>query len=137
MERSVLLLMLILTFTSISWGQEVLTINIKGHQTIYTPEILLKDPHRVILKQVRLPTYPNQYFDLKAVPLCHLLNINDKNVGSVLKIRASDQYVSYFNLHRIYPCDKTRASMAYIAIEEPDKPWPIVSKIKRSAGPFT
>ncbi|KTD27146.1 MULTISPECIES: c-type cytochrome [Legionella] len=136
MRQFVLFLISVFTLISVSSAQEVLTITIDDRQTTYTPESLFKHPNLVIVKQVHLPTYPGQSFDLKAIPLCNLLNINDKTVGSILKIRASDKYVSYFNLHRIHPCDKTRASTAYIAIEDPNKPWPIVSKLKRSAGPF-
>ena len=55
---------------------------------------------------------------------------------AILKIKGWDKYLSYFNLERIYPCDPKKESTAYIAIEEPGKPWPIAAKLKRSAGPF-
>lgn len=135
MRRS-LSLMLYFALTSLGWAQQSLTINIGDNVTTFTPDILLKNPNLVVIKQAHLPTYPNLSFDLKALPLCNLLNISDKKVGNVLKVRASDKYISYFNLNRVYPCDKTKPSIAYIAIEEPSKPWPIVSKLKRSAGPF-
>ncbi|KTC92571.1 MULTISPECIES: c-type cytochrome [Legionella] len=136
MKQTVLLLSLMLAWSSICFAQKPLTININGQETSYTSEALLTNPNLVTIKQAHLPTYPNQSFDLKAIPLCTLLNINNKKVGPILKVQAFDKYISYFNLHRIYPCDKTRASTAYLAIEEPNKPWPIFAKIHRSVGPF-
>lgn len=121
---------------SCGFAEEALRISSGTYTTSYNRERLLKSPKLTTLKQVPLPTYPGQFFDLKAVPLCTLLTINEKNTGTVLKILASDKYLSYINLQRIYPCDKKRSAIAYIAIEESDKPWPLVPKIKHSAGPF-
>lgn len=134
-QKLVLSLTFILIFSSACLAQ-TLTINVGDQEASYTPETLLANPHLVTFKQLHLPTYPNQSFDVKALPLCSLLNIPNKNMKGVLKIRASDHYISYFNLYRVYPCDEKRVSTAYIAIEEPNKPWPIVAKLKRSAGPF-
>ncbi|KTD35089.1 hypothetical protein Lnau_1979 [Legionella nautarum] len=136
MKPATLFLSLMLAWSSICVAQNSLTINIDGQETSYTPEALLANPHLVTIKGAHLPTYPNQSFDLKAIPLCSLLNIANKKVGAILKVQAFDKYVSYFNLHRIYPCDKTRAATAYLAIEEPNKPWPIFAKLHRSVGPF-
>ena len=135
-QFTLFLTLLVVLFTFPACAQETLTINANGQQTAYTRNDLLRNPNLVTLKQVHLPTYPNQSFDLRALPLCTLLNIPAKNRGDILKIRASDKYITYFNLDRVYPCDKTRAAIAYIAIEDPNKPWPIVAKLKRSAGPF-
>lgn len=136
MKQAALLLSLMLAWSSICVAQKTLTIHIDGQETSYTPEALLTNPNLVTIKQAHLPTYPKQTFDLKAIPLCALLNIANKKVGAILKVQAFDKYVSYFNLHRIYPCDKTRAATAYLAIEEPNKPWPIFGKLHRSVGPF-
>jgi mono/diheme cytochrome c family protein len=124
-----------LLFISTCQAEEQLTISIPGYEKSYSRKALLAHPDLVLIKQVHLPSYPNQSFDLQAIPLCSLLKIN-KDVGSILKIRGWDKYLSYFTLERLYPCDPKRESIAYIAIEEPEKPWPIAAKLKRSAGPF-
>ncbi|CDZ77873.1 hypothetical protein BN59_02166 [Legionella massiliensis] len=130
------LAILLLFFSSFSQAAETLTTTVADQETTYSREMLLAHPKLITIKQAHLPAYPGQLFDLKAVPLCSLLKIDDQNRGNILKIRAWDTYISYFKLHRIYPCDGKQTSIAYVAIEEPNKPWPILAKAKRSAGPF-
>ena len=135
LQRTLYLVFLLITLSSSCLAGE-LNIDLGKEKVSYSPDDLLKNPSLITLKNISLPTYPDQTFNLKAIPLCSLLKLEDKEVGVVLKVQASDKYISYFNLKRIYPCDKERASTAYLAIEEKDKPWPIVTKLKRSAGPF-
>ena len=80
MKRVSLCAWLMLFFISSCQAQEHLTITIAGHEKLYSKKVLLAHPHLVLIKQVHLPTYPNRTFDLKAIPLCSLVESN-KDAG--------------------------------------------------------
>ncbi|KTD20556.1 putative signal peptide protein [Legionella lansingensis] len=128
-------LILLIMLCSNLYAGSSLTINTPKKQIIYTRENLLNHPKVVTLKSIHLPSYPDKIFDLKAIKLCELL-VADDSTGTTLKVRAFDNYISYFNLQKIHPCETPRASIAYLAIEEPNEPWPIIPQLKRSAGSF-
>lgn len=129
-------LFIMTAISSSCFADTPLIITIDSVKTSYSKEDLLKHPELVTLKQVPLPSYPNQLFDVQAIPLCSLLKSSAKHEGELLKIRTFDNYLAHIKLERVYPCSKDRPSTAWIAIEEPSKPWPMIPKLHRSAGEY-
>lgn len=124
-------------FPSTFYAGQLLTLEVGHLKRSYTQDDLLHHPQLILLKNIVLPAYPNKTFHVKAIRICDLLE-NDKSFKrkTLLKVEAFDRYIAYIDLPRIYPCGLKHKSTAYLAIEEPDKPWPIINKLQHSAGPF-
>lgn len=71
----------------------------------------------------------------RAVPLAHLLDGMKLPVDQVLEAVASDGFVAQLPLDLVTNTDPSRA-VAYIAIEDPARPWPSLPGKEASAGPF-
>lgn len=136
MPGMTLYLFILTIFSSSCFADKPLIITIDSVKTSYSRETLLHHPALTTLKKISLPGYPGQFFDLQAVPLCSLLKLSAKHDDDLLKIQTFDNYLAHIKLERVYPCDKHRPAIAYIAIEEPGRPWPIIPKLKRSAGTY-
>lgn len=117
-------------------AEKPLVITTDSGKISYSSEDLLNHPERVTLKNIQLSVYKGKVFDVQAIPLCSLLQTVTNPNGKLLKISTFDNYISYIALERIYPCQTIRSAIAYIAIEDPNKPWPVISKLNHSAGEF-
>ncbi|TXH36564.1 MAG: cytochrome c [Rhodospirillaceae bacterium] len=71
----------------------------------------------------------------RAVPLVRLLDGLTLPPDNVLETVASDGFVAQLPLDLVVNTDPTKA-VAYVAIEDPAKPWPALPNKKISAGPF-
>ncbi|MFO1153003.1 MAG: cytochrome c [Rhodospirillales bacterium] len=75
----------------------------------------------------------------RAVPLASLLReaslTPDRMAGEVIEIVAADGFVTVLPPALLFPQDET-ASVAYLAIEPEDAPWPAIPGKTESAGPF-
>ena len=115
------------------------TLTIRHAQTTqtFTRSELLK---RKDLEQLSLddsPTYPGRKVTFSAIPLTHLFGSEALGSESTVLFRCQDGFSAPMEKDRLLNEKKTKA-IAYIAVEDPESPWP---KIKAgdhtsSPGPF-
>lgn len=92
---------------------------------------------RADLTEVRIqrdPTYKRS-MSYRALPLARLLHDLPVKPGEVIEVSASDGFVTPIPSDLLFAKDGS-ASVAYLAIEREDEPWPVIPGKTVSAGPF-
>ena len=126
----------IILFSGIAFAEEpTLTIVTKtGSETFTVSELLKrKDVETVIVEND--PVYSGQkmeYMALKATSLFDQVELDD---DAVIQFRTLDGFSAPVARQRLLN-KSAKESIAYIAIEPPDKKWPPMKPGKPSAGPF-
>jgi mono/diheme cytochrome c family protein len=79
--------------------------------------------------------YRRRFTRFKAIPIAHLFAGVDVPELAVVQCNASDGFSANLEKSRLFSTDP-KASKAYLAIEDPKRPWPRLSEKTASAGPF-
>jgi len=112
----------------------VLTIDIGATHLTLDRQTLLKRPD---IRRVTITSgdeYP-QPMTYQAVPLASLLADMKIPVDSVIETVASDGFVAQLPLDLVSNTDPAKA-VAYLAVEEPEHPWPLLPGNKVNPGPY-
>ena len=115
-------------------AEPVLKVEIGSASRSFTRTQLLTDPDLTTIDVPHDNAYggPMRY---RALPLEHLLAGLDLPRDQILESVASDGFVGLLPVDLVlHP--KADAAHAYLAIEPPDAPWPILPGGKLTAGPF-
>ncbi len=117
-----------------------LTLDATGYTTsakkrVFSRSELLNHPNRKMLKIPSDPSYPGQSMEYVVVPVTELFRGLDLPPDAVIEFKCTDGFAATISQSRILNEDSHR-STAYIAIEDPNKPWPSVKGGKSTAGPF-
>ena len=115
-------------------GDRTLTIDLGSGPQRYTAATLLARPD---VAQITVPNDVSyrRSMSYRAVPLLALLTIRPGASFGALEARASDGFVSQIPLGLVEKGAKG-GSRAWIAIEDPARPWPNLPGREVSAGPF-
>lgn len=110
--------------------------------TITMPNNLIKITTKELLAHPKLeslvlndPAYNSQTYIYKAIPLYELLRDLPKKIEGTLKYTCKDGFNSSIDLNLILNSDENK-SIAYLAIEEPNKKWKVWKKFNDSLGPY-
>ena len=125
-----------LLFPSIaSAGEPTLTITTKTEKRTFTVSQLLerKDAETVIVEND--PAYPDQKMEYAAIKAASLFEQFDLDNDAVIQFKSLDGFSAPIARKRLLN-KSTNAAIAYIAMEPPDKKWPLMKRGKSSAGPF-
>lgn len=79
--------------------------------------------------------YKQQFTKFKAIPIANLLNALPMPEFAVIQFNGSDGFSANLEKARLFSADP-KASKAFLAIEDPDHPWPKLEGKATSAGPF-
>jgi len=126
MHAKLLSSLLLLTALPLSAAELLLEIN--GQQTRYSSEQLLKQAQAI---QIPADVAYKRSMTYQAVPVASLLP--GVNAGDQLQAVASDGFAAELPAA---PLLNREGARAWVAIEDPGKPWPKLSSNKPSAGPF-
>ena len=126
MHAKLLSSLLLLTALPLSAAELLLEIN--GQQTRYSSEQLLKQAQAI---QIPADVAYKRAMTYQAVPVASLLP--GVNAGDQLQAVASDGFAAELPAA---PLLNREGARAWVAIEDPAKPWPKLSSNKPSAGPF-
>ncbi|MBB6342984.1 mono/diheme cytochrome c family protein [Pseudomonas fluvialis] len=126
MHAKLLSSLLLLTALPLSAAELLLEIN--GQQTRYSTEQLLKQAQAI---QITADIAYKRDMTYQAVPVASLLT--GVNAGDQLQAVASDGFAAELPAA---PLLNREGARAWVAIEDPAKPWPKLSSNKPSAGPF-
>ena len=110
-----------------------LTIRVGSKTHIYSAQKLLKE-----FDSKEMYLYQNTYgkpMNFTVIPLHQLLSKHYQKGYSMIKYRCLDGFNSTLNLDLVMNKNNSK-SVAYLAIETPQNPWPILKKINASPGPF-
>lgn len=140
--RALLALMILTSFVCLhaegaraASSEPTLTIKADGETRTLTRSELLKRPdvERVTIKDD--PAYPGQTMTYKAVPAHALFSGLKIAADAVIQFQCSDGFSAPLGRDRLLngAADK---SIAYVAIEPADAPWPALKPGSPSAGPF-
>jgi mono/diheme cytochrome c family protein len=81
------------------------------------------------------PSYPDQVMTYEAIPLAALFAPINLPLDAVIEFKCRDGFAATISQSRVLNADSHR-SVAYVAVERLDRPWPRLKKSERSAGPF-
>jgi mono/diheme cytochrome c family protein len=126
----------LLFLTTVAFAAKEATLNItmgKAKQSV-TASALLANPQAQDIEVEKDSAYgkPMHY---RAIPLAALLSDAKLAKGEVIEAVATDGFVAMLPLDAVLQAKKDSAE-AYLAIEPPDAPWPLLPAKKVSAGPF-
>lgn len=80
-------------------------------------------------------TYKTKLTKFQAVPVYKLLEGFSLKNGEMLQFHCLDHFSAPLDKDLLLSKDPKKA-MAYLAVEDPKKPWPVLPKKNASAGPF-
>ncbi len=122
------LLSSLLLLTALPLQAAELLLEINGQQTRYSTEQLLQQAQAI---QIPADVAYKRAMTYQAVPVASLLP--GLNAGDQLQAVASDGFAAELPAA---PLLNREGARAWVAIEDPAKPWPRLSSNKPSAGPF-
>jgi len=116
-------------------GEPTLTLVTKTGKATYTISDLLKrkDVETVIVEND--PVYPGQKMEYVALKVTSLFDQIELDDDAVIQFKTLDGFSAPVSRQRLLNTSSTE-SIAYIAMELPDKKWPPMKPGKPSAGPF-
>lgn len=132
MDMKYILLLGLLSISS-ALAESTFTIQSKDKTVKWTTSELLK-----IAKPVDVGndvTYEKELTTFQAVPVYKLLEGFHLKDGDMLQFHCLDQFSAPLDKNLLLSQDPKKA-IAYLAVEDPKKPWPVLKKKKASAGPF-
>jgi mono/diheme cytochrome c family protein len=116
-------------------GSPALTLSFGDKEQRYTAEELLTRPDADTISIANDPAYGTA-MSYRAVPLLALLRDRVPENVDTIEARALDGFVSQLPLALIVGGSSAGGSVAFVAIEDPKKPWPPLPGKTASAGPF-
>lgn len=125
-----LLLILLISFAR---AESTFTIQSHDKKLQWTTSELLKKTQPVHIGYD--VTYKNKLTVFQAIPVSELLKDVKFKDGEMLQFTCLDKFSAPIDKDKLLSKDPNKA-IAYLAVEDPKKPWPIVKKKKGSAGPF-
>lgn len=132
------LLMLIISWSlgaaPLSAAERVLTLSFGGEARRITAAELLARPDAATLTVPNDVSY-RRAMTYRAVPLLALIGEAASAGFDTIEARASDGYVSQIPSSLVM-ARASDGAVAWIAIEDPDAPWPSLPRQDASAGPF-
>jgi len=126
----------IFLFSGIAFAEEpTLTIVTKtGNETFTVSDLLKrKDAKTVIVEND--PVYPGQKMEYVALKVTSLFDQIELDDDAVIQFKTLDGFSAPVSRQRLLN-KSSKESIAYIAMELPDKKWPPMKPGKPSAGPF-
>lgn len=127
---------LLILGSAIVFAQEPkLTIETRDQKKVFLQSELLRHKELETIHIKNDPAYPNREMTYKAIKVTTLfrdLRIADQEV---IQFKALDGFSAPLSKQRLLNTNKAN-SIAYLAIELPDKKWPQLKAGKPSAGPF-
>ncbi len=112
----------------------LIDLNIDGVTRTFTQTALLTRPDAVDITVPHDASYPNA-MRYRAVPLADLMSGLALPPDSVLEALASDGFAAQLPMDLVANRNSATA-VAYVAIEDPSRPWPKLPGKSVSAGPF-
>lgn len=106
-----------------------------GSKRVFSRTELLNHPQRKTLKVPHDPSYAGRSMEYQAVPIASLFSGLNIKPDAVIEFKCTDGFAATISQSRILNID-TRRSIAYVAVEDPKRPWPKVKDGKATAGPF-
>jgi mono/diheme cytochrome c family protein len=106
-----------------------------GKKMAFTRSALLARPDLKRIEVANDPSYPGRTMHYQAVPLAALFESLNVPIDAVIEFQCLDGFSAPISKDRILNSDPRR-SIAYIAVESADSPWPAVKSNGPSAGPF-
>jgi mono/diheme cytochrome c family protein len=136
MIMRVLLFLLVWIFAAVplSASDRTLTLSFGSVPRVYTAAEFLAHPKAVPLTIPKDVSYHRE-MTYRAVPLLALLGDVSRIALNTIEARASDGFVSQIPLELVSR-GATGGSVAWIAVENPTKPWPNLPDRRESGGPF-
>lgn len=131
---SIALLLMVVSGASSGHAENVLQIQIGADKRQFSAAELLSNPAMRSIEIARDASYPRP-MRYQAVPLLDLLHGLPTREISTLEARAKDGFVSQLPW-RLIASGGNGQSVAWIAIEDPQHPWPHLEGKPYSAGPF-
>jgi len=115
-------------------AEPTLQIDVGGEKRSFTRDAMLASPAATTLEVPKDSTYggPMTY---RAVPVSALLKGLNFPPDSVIEAVATDGFAAQIPLNLLLNTDAGK-SMAWLAIEPADKPWPKIAGKAYTAGPF-
>lgn len=118
-----------------SGDDPVLTLSSGAQSVTFKRSELLKRPDLETLTIDADPAYPGQKMTYKAVPAAVLFDGIKIADDAVIQFKCHDGFSAPISKERLLNKAKEK-SLAYVAIEEADHPWPALKPDSPSAGPF-
>ena len=112
-----------------------LTLQAGEHKVVFKRSDLLKRKDVESLTIDKDPAYPGQKMQYKAVPASALFASMKIADDAVIQFKCLDGFSAPISKERLLNTSAAM-SLAFIAIEEADKPWPALKPGGASAGPF-
>lgn len=132
---AVIALASVASFAGTGWADDtVLTIDLGSRSQRYTAAALLAHPDAMRITVTNDVSY-RRAMTYQAVPLLSLLNFPPDAPFDTLQARATDDFVSQIPLSLVRDGAKG-GSKAWIAVQDPARPWPDLPGRDVSAGPF-
>lgn len=113
----------------------VLSIRSQNKTFTFTVKELLHHPAAQQLTLDHEGAYPKIRITVQAIPLAALFKDISINKGQTVEFDTLDGFSSSLDPQLLLNTDPHQAT-AYLAIEDPDHPWPALSKSGKSAGPL-
>jgi hypothetical protein len=126
--------LLVLLSSTTQAAEPSLTVTVGGETRNFTREQLLARDDATTIEVAKDITYrvPMTY---RAIPVAALLAGMNIPPDSVIEAVALDGFTAQLPLDLVLNSDESKA-VAWLAIEQPDHPWPPVEGKQASAGPF-
>ncbi|HVJ40419.1 MAG TPA: cytochrome c [Dongiaceae bacterium] len=130
----VLFLLLVLGFEGTARADTSLEIDVGDTHLKFSRQDLL---NRADLRQIVIESGDGyrQPMTYKAIPLASLLSGAKIPLDSVIETVASDGFVAQLPLDLVRNTDAGKA-VAYVAVEDPAQPWPLLPDNKVNPGPY-
>jgi mono/diheme cytochrome c family protein len=112
----------------------MLTVEVGGRVRHFSRAELLSDPALTVI-EVRRDNAYGSAMRYRALPLAHLLSGFDLPRDQILETVASDGFIGLLPVDLVLH-SRPEQAQAYLAIEPPDAPWPLLPGGQHSAGPF-
>ncbi|MEN9834063.1 MAG: hypothetical protein RL011_256 [Pseudomonadota bacterium] len=106
-----------------------------GTKREFTRTELLDHPAHRTLKVPVDPSYPGRQMEYQVVPIAALFKGLNLPSDAVIEFKCTDGFAATISQSRILN-DNTQRSVAFVAVEDPRRPWPKVKGGTSSAGPF-
>lgn len=134
--RAVLSLLVAAFLPTVAFAAEpTLTIKAGDKQAAFTRAALLKRPELTTLTIADDPAYPGKTMTYKAVPAYVLFEGLDLAANAVIQFKCLDGFSAPIGRDRLLNKAPDK-SIAYVAIETTDAPWPALKPGAPTAGPF-
>ena len=116
-------------------GEPTLTLVTKTGEKAFTVSELLKRKDVEVVVVENDPVYPGQKMEYVALKVTSLFDQIELDDDAVIQFKTLDGFSAPVSRQRLLN-KSSKESIAYIAMELPDKKWPPMKPGKPSAGPF-